>query len=532
MTRKDGMALSPLAGLTNASSILAVNALRNPGLPAVTERNGRSVTYAQLAARSGRLASALLDAGLQPGDRVAAWMGDSVYYVELLFAAASSGMVLVPVNARLTPREVSYILASAEPRLLFVDATTAPQVPEIEPGGYSVVWAEAGLPGPARAAAVGATVAIEDVMARARPRDLPPVPPSSPLLIGYTSGTTGSPKGVVMTHGSMRAGADVSLVALRIPHYGRAAYTGSFSFSALFAGHLLPHLLVGGHVILMGKWDVPDLRQVAEKWRPTFAFLPTPKLEEFRESLAACPESWRSLITVVQGGSSASSGLLEEISARMPGVFVRGWGMTENSGVMLTVTSAIDPETPAKDGGYTTVGRANIDTLIRTEIPQPESGDGIGELVVSTRSLMAGYWNDEQATSAVLRDGWYYTGDLGRVAADGQVYVTDRRHDLIVSGGMNVYPSEVESWIREHPGVAECVVVGIPHPRWGRAVAAAVVPATSALTSDDVIGWVRSGLASYKKPTLVDIRGAIPRDDRGKIDRHRLSTELATLSKA
>lgn len=522
---------SPLTGPKNASSILDVNVLRNPALPAVTERNGRSVTYAQLAERSSRLACALLDAGLQPGDRVAAWMADSVYYVELLFAAASSGMVLVPVNVRLTPREVSYILASAEPRLLFVDSTTAPQLPEVEPGGYSVVMAEAGPPKPGHAvAATGAAVAIEGVMSRARLHDLPRVPPSSPLLIGYTSGTTGSPKGVVMTHGSMRTGAEVSLVALRIPHYGRAAYTGSFSFSALFAGHLLPHLLAGGHVILMGKWDMADLRRAAEKWRPTFTFMPTPRLEEFRESLDAFPESWRSLITVVQGGSSASSRLLEEISARIPGVFVRGWGMTENSGVMLTVTSAIDPEAPARDGGYTTVGRANIDTLIRTE-SQPESGDDIGELVVSTRSLMAGYWNDDQSTSAVLRDGWYYTGDIGRVAADGQVYVTDRRHDLIVSGGMNVYPSEVESWILEHPGVAECAVVGIPHPRWGRAVAAAVVPATRGLTSGDVIGWVRSGLASYKKPTLVDIRGAIPRDDRGKVDRRRLSTELATLSK-
>lgn len=516
---------SPLSGPKNLHSILAVNALRNPTSPAITERNGRSITYADLEARSARLACALLDAGLQHGDRVAAWMTDSVCYVELLFAAAQSGMVLVPINVRFAPREASYILADTEPRALFVDETTAPKVKDLEPGAWSLVMVgDCGVE-------VSTAVAIEDVISRARPRDLPDVAASAPLLIGYTSGTTGRPKGVVMTHASMRAGADVSLAALRIPHYGRAAYTGSFSFSALFAGHLLPHLLTGGHVVLMGKWEMDDLRRIAEKWRPTFAFMPTPRLEEFRDAVDENPESWRSLITVVQGGSSASSQLLEDISVRMPGVFVRGWGMTENSGVMLTATSATDAEPAAKDGGYTSVGRANIDTLIRAHVNQQEGGKDIGELAVSTRSLMAGYWNNEQATSAVMRDGWYHTGDLGRIDADGQVYVTDRRQDLIVSGGMNVYPSEVESWVLEHPGVAECAVVGIPHPRWGRAVAAAVVPTADGLSSDDVMLWVRSGLASYKKPALIDIRTSIPRDDRGKVDRNRLSEELAALSK-
>ena len=507
------------AATTTVGDLVRVGARRSPDRVAVRMRGGAAVSYAELDRRTDRLANGLLGNGLQAGDRIAAWMEDRIEYIELYLAAAKTGLVVVPINARFLASEAIHQLTDS--------------------GAAALVWTGglseriAGL-GDALAELLLVSVDADDARSAHRYEDLvaggaesAPVPPQPDdlFIIGYTSGTTGAPKGAMLTHRNVLALARMNAVSYHLGPYGVAALTGSMSFVATVPAHIFTHFYVGGTVVIMGSWDVESLLATIASERVTFTYVPSPLIADFTACAAADRASWASLGTILH---SASRGKPDELRALCEVVgdrFVEGLGMTENSGGLVTATTREDAtgESAALDV-FASAGRATVETLVEIVgedgSPLPHDGTSIGEIVARSPAMTAGYWNLPEATAAAFSDGWYRSGDLGAIDPAGYLYVSDRRTDLIVSGGMNVYPSEVEHCLMGISGVAEVAVVGVPHERWGRTVVAAVVRAPGArLTASDVIAHAAARLAGYKKPTAVVFFESLPRTASLKVRR-------------
>lgn len=509
-------------GVEHVGRLITIGAERSPRAPAVRVRNGGARTYRELESRTNRLANALLHAGCARGDRVAAWMEDTIEYVELIVAAAKAGLVVVPVNKLLTPFEAQHILGDSGARALFFTEELAERVDALEGRDELSLLVTNG------AARVGGAKEFDELLASGA--DEAPEPPADDdlFIIAYTSGTTGLPKGAMLTHRTVKQIARINAMGYGLPMGGHAAFTASMSFVATVTSFIVSHFLVGGCVSIMGKWDVDELLDYVEREGCTFAYIPTPLLTQFAEGAARRPDSWEGLRTVLHSASKPDPRHLEAVADVVGDRLREGWGMTENSGGLVTITSPADMrgQHEAMDL-FASAGRAAADCSVRLVgpdgAPVPHDGESVGELAVQSPALMVGYWRNEAATQSSLRDGWYYSGDLGSIDPGGYVYISDRRSDLIVSGGMNVYPTEVEMVIAEHPAVAECAVVGVAHPRWGQAVAAAVVTHEGvSLSADDVVEHCRTRLASYKKPTTVRFLDELPRTASNKVMRHVL----------
>jgi fatty-acyl-CoA synthase len=499
--------------------LVRLGAARSPTRVAVATRTGAARTYAELDRRSDRLANALLGCGLAPGDRVAAWMEDCVEYVELYLAAAKAGLVMVPVNARLLAGEAAFHLEDSGARALFWTAGLDARVAELQEPRERLLRVRVGVDGELAARS------YEVVLAEGHERPPPPVDPHADYIIGYTSGTTGRPKGAVMTQASVLALARLNALSYRLPMFSVGALTGSMSFVATVPAHILSHLYVGGTAILMGRWDVESLLATVSAQRATFTYLPSPTIEQFTGLAARDPAPWSSLESILHSGSRAAADKLRALCEVVGGRFVEGLGMTENSGGLITATTREDivGASQARDV-FASVGRAVAESAVAVldgeGMPVQRDGTSVGELAIRSPALMRGYWNMPEATALALRDGWYMSGDLAAIDHAGYVYVVDRRTDLIVSGGMNVYPSEVEEHISTLAAVRECAVVALPHERWGQTVAAAVVRREGAqLDVADVVEHCRKGLAGYKKPTAVVFLDELPRTSSLKVRR-------------
>ena len=508
--------------------LVRLGASRSPERVAVKMRDGgRSVTYAELDRRTDRLANALLGLGLERGDRVGAWLGDRVEYVELYLALAKAGLIMVPVNARVRAAEASHPLTDAAVRALFFDDSIAGDVGELDClDGVEVV------------AVGGAAAEVEardfEALLGAGAATPPPGPtPDDVYIIGYTSGTTGKPKGAMLTHRSVMALARLNSLSYHLPLFGTAALTGSMSFVATVPAHFITHLLTGGTLVIMGRWDVESLVETIERERATFTYVPSPLIVDFCEVARRDPRRWQSLASVLHSASRAAPEKLRLLAETVGGRFVEGLGMTENSGGLITATTPddVEGESAAKDL-YASAGRAVAESAVRlidpdSGEPVPHDGEAIGELAMRSPALMDGYWNLPEATAEALVDGWYRSGDLASIDPAGYVYIAERRTDLIVSGGMNVYPTEVEEFIKTMPGVADVAVVGLPHERWGQSVVAAVIPAPGAeVEAEAVIEYCRTGLATYKKPTAVRFIDDLPRTVSLKVRRSEVRKML------
>jgi len=505
--------MSPL--FNDFGALVAFNARRDPDQVAVKLWEGPSRTYAQLDARSTRLANAIRGLGLQPGDCVAAWMDDTVEYVEAYVAAAKAGVVMAPINSRLTHHEADYQLERTGARLLFWTAGQADRVAELDARDHLIQVALTDAP-PAGAHS------FERLIADGSEVPLPAPDPSTPFMIGFTSGSTGRPKGAVLSHHAAVTMATTQLMALRIPGHGINLQAVSMSFPATIISHLMSHLLSGGtQVLAPGRWETERIMRIIETERITHSYLPAPTLTEFTAAAAAAPKRWESVITLLHAGSRADPKLLEGLADVIGSRYVEGWGMTEIAGGVACATTPNDL-LARKGRFFETVGRPVPGTAVEIvddeRNPLPHDGETVGELAVRSASMFSGYWQDPEATANVLVDGWYYTGDLGSIDADGNVYISDRTKNLIRSGGMNVYPAEIQLVLERCPGVAECAVVGAPHERWGEAPVALVVRAPGAdLDEQAVIDYAVEHLATYKKPARVLFADELPRTTGGKV---------------
>lgn len=489
-----------------------------PGVAAVIAPDGATLTYAEMVGHGRRLGRWFLGQGMRPGDRVAVWIGDVAEHIEVYVACALAGLVVVPVNTRFTEHEARHLVTDSGATLLLHYGPTAQ-----------------------RAAALGALVpglrvvpltsrADLAALIRARSdRPLPPVDPESILAIGYTSGTTGRPKGAVLTQRSVAALARMNALSYRLPTASVAAMTGSLSFVAVVPAHVISHFFVRGTVRLMGQWTVDSLLDTVERHRATFTYIPSPVLDEFVDAARIAPQRWSSLVTVLHSASKAAPEKLERLAAVVGGRLVEGWGMTENSGGLMTATTPEDALLGT--GRLATVGRpvaeVEIEVVDPDRAPLPHDGVSLGELIYRSPALMRGYWGLPDASAEAVVDGWFHTGDLGTIDPDGYVTVAERRVDLIVSGGMNVYPFEVEEVLLRHGDIVACCVVGVPHDRWGQAVAAVVVRQEgSSLSEQEVVAHCRTYLAGYKKPTSVVFVESLPTTTSLKVSRARVREML------
>jgi fatty-acyl-CoA synthase len=514
--------------LNDVGSVVSLCARRQPDHVAIRVPNGASRTYGDLDERTNRLANALIGIGLEPGNRIAGWMSDSPEYVELYIAAAKARLIMVPVNQLLTEHEAAYQLERTATRALVYSEPQAGRASAVrESGDYITIG-----PGDGSRAA---SFSFEELVRSGSPRSLRPPRPEDPFMIGFTSGTTGHPKGAVLTHHSVMTLAASQVAALRIPVYGVNVQAVSMSFPATVCSHLIPHLVVGGtQVLASAPWNSDRILDIIASVGGTHVYVPSPALASFTYAARKKPARWRTLTSVLHAGSRADARDLEAFAAVLGSRYTEGWGMTEISGGLASVTSPVDVIDPPP-GFFRSVGRAVPGTMVLAvgEDGQelPRGAEEVGELAVRSPSVFVGYWNDDKATAAALRGEWYFTGDLGAVDEAGYVFISDRRSNMIVSGGANVYPAEIELVLARCPGVSECVVVATPHPRWGQTPVAVIIrQRDSGLTEGAVIDFVRQRLASYKKPTQVVFVEQLPRTAGGaKVARGQVQSQISEL---
>ena len=499
----------------NLGLILAKRARLCPTVEALVEvERGRRFTYAELNARANRIAHGLLARGVRPGDRVALLQMNGVEYIESYFALAKIGAVLVPLNWRLVADELEFILNDSGAGLLIFDAEFTETVRLLNGRGTSVRrWIKAGGSEPSEGFAesyekVAAELGAGEPEGAGQDDDL--------LFIMYTSGTTGRPKGAMHTHDSMlwnsltynmtcdqRLG-DRDLVVLPLFHIG-----GLIPLTALIHR--------GGTCVAIRSYDTRRALETIEKEHVNTTLLVTTILRMLIDHPDRARYDLSSLRWAIVGGEPVPVSLLERCAEL--GIDVRqDYGQTESGAATIT-----GPEEAASKRGSAGQPCLHTDVEVVDDQGRPVAAGTLGEVVVRGRHIMKGYWNRPGATAEAIRDGWLYTGDLGVMDPEGSLYIKERKKDMIISGGENVYPAEIEAVLGTHPGIKEVAVIGVPSARWGESPAAIVVRRGGAeLSAAEVLAFCRGKVAGFKLPRLVEFVDSLPRTVTGKVQKQRL----------
>lgn len=464
---------------------LAHRAFVLPGHPAL-ESDGRVWTFRELDALASAVAGSLAASGVAPGDRVAILAGNDPAYAAALFGIARAGAVAVPLNWRLSVPELAWQVERVGARLLLHDELHARAAAEAAAAcRIPPVWladALEGQPGPAPGAWRG------------------------DFVLMFTSGTTGRPKAARLTFENFFASAAASAFNIGISPADRwlacmpLCHIGGLSI-------LTRSLLQGTTVVLHRAFDPAAVNGALRDEAVTLlSVVPTMLQRMLEADTDPYPPTVRAVLV---GGGPVSRELLQQAADRGLPV-LQTYGLTE-------ATSQVTTLAPADALGHLgSAGKPLVGIQLRIDAPPGEAG----EILVAGPTVFAGYFDDPAATARALRDGWLHTGDIGRLDSDGFLYVLDRRNDLIVSGGENVYPAEVEAALEAHPGVREAAVVGVPDPRWGQVVAAALVLEPGATVEESELdAWLRPRLAGYKLPRRWLVLDALPRTTSGKLQR-------------
>jgi len=484
------------------SRILERAAQAWPAHPALSDGD-RSFTYTQMVDRARRLAAALRGLGLATGDRVAILDANSFRYVEAYYACALAGLVIVPLNSRLAPPELEYMLNDVGARALLTSPPFFGQVTALRPSLPAlqcvVALEEAGQ--------LEGALDYEALLAAAAPLAAPAeIAPGDTLQIYYTGGTTGMPKGVCLTHECVVLTALDSILGMRfVPADVWLHAAPLFHLADAWAVWCLP--MVGGRQVVAKFEPELILRTIAAE-RVTKTVLPTTLLNMFASHPLAKQCDLTSLDLIMFGGSPTPLGILRRAQETVPCGYTHCYGITECGGVATLLApeaftsdaNEIDRERHRSAGHPSPhIGLAVLDDDLRP-VPQGE----VGEIALSGPRIMKEYWRKPRETAAALRGGWYLTGDLGYVDAEGYVYVIDRKKDMIITGGENVYPIDVENVLSAHPQVLEVAVIGVPDERWGEAVTAIVVPREGAAPdAAELTAYCRARVASYKVPKRI-----------------------------
>ncbi|MFI0448452.1 long-chain fatty acid--CoA ligase [Actinomadura sp. 6N118] len=470
----------------------ARRARKTPDHPALIHDDQPS-TYAALHDRVTRLAHALHGLGVRRGDRVAYLAPNHPTFLETLFATGCLGGIFVPLNTRLSGPEIAYQLADSGASVLIYGDSHTDLVAGIRPDLHIRTYLPLGR-------------GYEDLL-----RDAPtdpidePVSLNDPCMIMYTSGTTGRPKGAVLTHGNITWNAvnvlvDTDLIADEV-----ALVSAPLFHTAGLNMLTLPVLLKGGTCVIVGGFDPADTFDLIEKHRVTFMFGVPAMFQQAVRSPRWATADLSSLRILTCGGSPVPPTLIAAYQERGL-TFLQGYGMTEAS----PGTLFLDAAHAVSKAGSAGVPHFFSDVRISN-----------GEVLVQGPHVMSGYWGLPDETARAFTDGWFRSGDAAHVDEDGYVYIVDRIKDLIISGGENIYPAEVEHALMTVPGVQECAVIGVPDDKWGE-VGRAVIVGDPSLTETDVLTALAGRIAKYKIPKSVAFTDTLPRNAAGKLLKARL----------
>ncbi|MEU6696694.1 long-chain-fatty-acid--CoA ligase [Pseudonocardia sp. NPDC046786] len=496
----------PGRGMT-MSDLVARHARIAPDAVALADPVHRR-TYRELDARVDRLAAALAGRGTGPSDRVAVLGTNSVGVVESWLAILRLGAIAVPVNFRLAPDEIRYVLDDSGSSLALVDPALAP----------GVAKARAGAPSVRSVITFGEE--YEALLAEpGRPRGYPesPVPDEAPAFIMYTSGTTGFPKGAVLTHRNLYLHAFCSMATLGITGDDRVWMSAAPLFHIAGLSGMLPVLITGGKVVIppSGGFDpVQTVRTLAGEGVTSCFMVPAQWQAVCAVDLAAHDLS--RLRRISWGAAPASTTLLRTMIDAFPQAEVcTAFGQTECS----PVTTNLRGEDSIRKIGSIGTPMVGVEArIVDDDMNDVPPGD-VGEIVYRSPMVMTGYWNKPEETAEAFRGGWFHSGDLVRADPDGYLYVVDRKKDMIISGGENIYCAEVENVLAGHPKIADVALIGVPDPKWGETPLAVVVPRDPAdpPTGADIEGYARERLAAYKRPRHLRLVDALPRNPSGKV---------------
>ena len=476
-----------------------------PDLIAVTSpQQSSQVTWSELRGRARHWGAGLAAQGVAPGDRVAIVLGNTLEFPIALFAVLYAGGVAVPVNSRLTPTEAAGILAHSEVKLAICNRETRPladaSVPVLEPQGLD----------------------------QEQPAALPPGPAGTDdAEIIYTSGTTGQPKGVVMTHAAVVETAAMAAYEFGMRPRDRVAVLMPVTHSAPLNLFLVGATYTGSTVVLdtFNPRDCAAMLALLEREAAQYLFAAP---VAYLLALGADPSRYNlsAMKCWVYGGAPMSTAQVQTVRGAFGGRWMGVYGLTE-SGPNGIALADEDHDLHAGSLGWHPTVNTEV-RLVDGEGRDVPAGTP-GELIMRTPSAMRAYFKNPEATSAVLRDGWIYTGDMARRDGDGYYWMLDRKKDLILSGGYNVYPREVEDAVLTHPAVLDVAVVATPHPEWGETVAAVVVLQPGrALSLEQLRDHLRPLLASQKHPRRLEVVTALPRNATGKLLREEVRRTLAS----
>jgi fatty-acyl-CoA synthase len=503
--------------LTSVADISRIHAREQPSAVAIDFAD-RTTTYGELDTRASRVAQGLIALGQKPGARVSYLGKNSDRYCEVLLGAFKARVVVVGVNWRLAGPEIVYVLNDAGCEVLFVGAEFTPIVEKIRkdcPQLKAVIAMDGGHPSWPDFESWRDAQAAKDPML--------PIAPDDDVIQLYTSGTTGHPKGVQLTNANYLA------VLASLTTTGLADYTPDDVvlvampfFHVAGVNVALLALMHGARAIVLKDVDAQEILRLIETKRITYAFIVPAVILFLTQQKNVREIDFSSLKNISYGASPIADELLLTAKEIMGCEFLQVYGLTETTGggTFLPPEDHVPERGKLRSCGKPAPGHEIrvVDGEGRTLPPRQ-----VGEIVIRAANVMKGYWNKQDATKNAIRDSWFHTGDAGFFDEEGYLYIHDRVKDMIVSGGENIYPAEVENAIFGHPAVADVAVIGVPDEKWGEAVKAIVVkkPGISAAPAE-IIAWARERIAGYKLPKSVDFIETLPRNPSGKILRREL----------
>jgi fatty-acyl-CoA synthase len=473
-----------------------------PGRPALIFRD-RTITWAEFEDRAARLAGGLRAAGIRDGDRVGYLSRNNPEFYEVMMACARIGAVFVPFNIRLSAGEISYMAQDAGLSLLICETFFGDRLPEAAGAVYFL-----DPPGGERS--------YEDLQG-VPVRTADGVTAEHTLALAYTSGTTGRPKAAMITHANAAATSIAVINADGIGPSDRVIQPAPLAFAGSMLAISMPILHAGASMVIERDVTPERLLGLVDHGGVTMLKL----VPVFYQMMAASPAFGDCDLsgprTATFGGAPAPLELLRVYQDRGVGLS-SAYGLTEGCGYNLGLPGEEASDWIGWAGLPLPFQRCRVVDDDGRALPPGE----IGELVIAGPCVMRGYWGDPEATGAVLRDGWLHTGDLAVTSERGYYKIVDRKKDMIISGGLNVYPAEVERVLSAHPAVVEVAVVGVPDERWGETPLACVVSQDPALTLEELARFSAGELAGYKRPRQLRLLDELPRNSNGKVIKQRL----------
>lgn len=482
----------------------------------VSEEKG--LTYGEFNKRVNSLANALAKLGLKAGDKVAVLSRNNIEMFEICFAAAKNGMVWVPVNFRLVPSELKFVINDAEIGILFVGDTFKDQVEAVRDDINVRYIVDIGKD-------------YEDMLGSA-PTDEPDssVKPGDLFAIFYTSGTTGGPKGVMLTHENFLSAAINHTIAYKLGPSDVSLHVQP-CYHTMEASMVICHFYVGGTNVMVTNFNGHEFWRLVEREMVTNITLVYTGLVDILDAYEEGKYKLGTLKSYSVGGQTTPVAILKRaVEVLGPDIIFVVYGLTEASPLLAYLPKEDYSLEGAGLKRLGSVGKELFSCHVRiVDKDDKDVGPGeAGEIIARGPNVMKGYWKRPEETQEALRGGWLHTGDMGMRDEDGYIYVIDRKKDLIISGGENISPHEIEDTLHLHPAVHECAAIGVPDERWGEQVKAVVVLAKDKrITEKELIDFCGQHLAKYKLPRSIDFVDTLPKDPVGKIQKKILREQYS-----